>query len=136
MTTSRAAAPTAMSMSKSSPPATPPAVLMMTASSSGEGGPGQRKRSAPSSRRRARRLVHGIARARKDDGTAVHHRKVVSQLAREVEILLDEDDRDLSQVAQIGDGARNVLDDGGLNTLGWLIEQQQSRAHHQRPADG
>ena len=58
------------------------------------------------------------------------------ELACEVEILLDQHDRNLSQIAQIGDGAADILDDRGLNSLGRLIQQQQPRPHDQRAADG
>src|SRR6185436_2697647 len=37
--------------------------------------------------------------------------------------------------AQIRDGAADVLDDRGLDALGGLVQQQQFRPHHQRPAD-
>ena len=60
---------------------------------------------------------------------------MVPQLAREVEILLDQYHGDPSEIAQIGDGAADVLDDRRLDTLGRLIQQQQARAHDQRPAD-
>ena len=66
---------------------------------------------------------------------AVHHRKIVAELAGKVEILFDQHDRDVAEVAQIGDGAADVLDDRGLDALGRLVEQQQFRPHHQRAAD-
>src|SRR5262249_38881025 len=66
---------------------------------------------------------------------AAHHREPAAQLAGEVEILLDQDDRDLPEVAQIGDGAADILDDRGLDALGRLVEQEDPRPHHQRPAD-
>src|SRR6195256_2958995 len=81
------------------------------------------------------RLVHGLAGARIDDRAAVHDREMVAQLAREVEILLDQHDRDLAEIAQIGDGAADILDDRGLDALGGLVEQQELRPHHQRPPD-
>src|SRR4030081_3737039 len=82
------------------------------------------------------RLVHGLAGARIDDRAAVHDREMVAQLAREVEILLDQHDRDLSEIAQIGDGAADILDDRGLNALGGFIEQEKLWPHDERPADG
>src|ERR1700751_3760259 len=77
-----------------------------------------------SQRQRAleRRLVHVGPAAGVDDGAAVHDGKIVAEFAREVEILLDQHDCNLPEVAQIGDGAADVLDDRGLNPLGRLVE--------------
>src|SRR5207302_740009 len=66
---------------------------------------------------------------------AVHDRKIVAELAGKVEILFDQHDRHIAEAAQIGDGAADVLDDRRLNAFGRLVEQQQFRPHHQRPAD-
>jgi hypothetical protein len=63
-----------------------------------------------------RRFVHRVTAAGIDDRAAIHHREMVPQLAREVEILLDQHHRDLPKIAQIGDGAADVLDDRGLAT--------------------
>src|SRR5262249_50005692 len=82
-----------------------------------------------------RRLVHRLTGAGIDDRAAIHHREMVPQLAREVEILLDQHHGDLAEIAQIGDSAADVLDDRGLNTLSRLIEQKQARPHDERPAD-
>src|SRR3984893_4823246 len=76
-----------------------------------------------------RRLVHGVAGAGIDDRAAVHHHEMVAQLACEVEILLDQYDRDLPQIAQIGDGAADILDDRRLDALGRLIQQQELWPH-------
>src|SRR4051794_28712289 len=83
-----------------------------------------------------RALVHGLACAGIHDGAAVHHGEIVAELERKVEILLDQHGRDLAEVAQICDGATDVLDDRGLDALGGLVEQQRARPHHQRTADG
>ena len=61
--------------------------------------------------------------------------ELVAELAREVEILLDQHDRHLAEVAQIGDRAPDILDDRGLDAFGRLVEQQEPRPHHQRAAD-
>src|SRR5438552_9402631 len=82
-----------------------------------------------------RAFVHVGAAAGMDDGAAVHHHEMVAELARKIEILLDQHDCDLSQIAQIGDGAADVLDDRGLDAFGRLVEQQEPRPHHQRAAD-
>src|ERR1700751_3854631 len=70
------------------------------------------------------------------DYPAVHHREIVAGLAGKVEILLNQDDRDVAEIAQIGDRATDVLDDRGLDAFGGLVEQQQFRTHHQRATDG
>src|SRR5712672_3185063 len=82
-----------------------------------------------------RAFVHGRARAGIDDSAAVHDGEVVAKLERKVEILLDQHGCNLAEVAQIRDGAADVLDDRGLDALGWLVEQQRARPHHQRAAD-
>src|SRR5882762_2695035 len=65
----------------------------------------------------------------------VHDRKIVAELAGKVEILFDQHDCDVAEVAQVGDRAADVLDDRGLNALGRLVQQQQLRPHHQRAPD-
>ena len=59
---------------------------------------------------------------------ALHHGVGVGQLAGEIEILLDQQDRHLALLAQVGDGAADVLDDGGLDALGRLVEHEQLAA--------
>ena len=48
-----------------------------------------------------RRLVHVRAAARIDDRAAVHDDEMVAEFLRKVEILLDQHDRDLPEIAQI-----------------------------------
>src|SRR3954466_14076422 len=67
--------------------------------------------------------------------TPVHDREIVAELAGKVEILFDQDDGDVAEAAEIGDGTADVLDDRRLNAFGRLVEQQQPWPHHQRPAD-
>src|ERR1051326_1716211 len=83
-----------------------------------------------------RRLVHVGPGAGVNDGAAVHDGKIVAEFAREVEILLDQHDRDLAEVAQIADGAADVLDDRRLDTFGRFIEQEHARPHDERAANG
>src|SRR5262245_7145586 len=45
-----------------------------------------------------RLLIHGLAAAGVDDGAAVHDREMVAELAREVEVLLDQHHRDLPEI--------------------------------------
>src|SRR6516165_820978 len=56
-----------------------------------------------------RRLVHRVTAAGIDDRAAIHHREMVPQLAREVEILLDQYHGDPPEIAQIGDAAPRAL---------------------------
>src|SRR6188768_3275279 len=79
--------------------------------------------------------VHGAAVAGIFHGAPVHDSEIVAELAGKVEILFDQHDRHGAEAAQIGDGAADVLDDRGLDTLGRLVEQQQLWPHHQRAAD-
>src|SRR5712672_787987 len=69
-------------------------------------------------------------------GAPVHDRKIVAELAGKVEILFDQHDRDVAEVAKIRDCPPDVLDDRWLNALGRLVEQQQFGPHHQRTPDG
>src|SRR4029077_13697429 len=64
-------------------------------------------------------------------GAPVHDREIVAEFAGKVEILLDQDDRDFAEAAQIGDCPPDVLDDRGLDALGRLVQQQQFWPHHQ-----
>src|SRR6516225_10804615 len=60
---------------------------------------------------------------------------MVAELARKVEILLDQHHRNLAEIAQIGDGTADILDDGRLDALGGLVEEQDARPHDQRATD-
>src|SRR4051812_26944061 len=60
-------------------------------------------------------LVDVLALARIDDGAAIHHDEAIAQLTREVEVLLDQHDRNLPQIAQVGNGAADVLDNRRLD---------------------
>src|SRR5262245_45052597 len=62
---------------------------------------------------------------------AVHHCEIVAELTGKVEILFDQHDRDVAEIAQVGDGAADVLDDRGLDAFGRLVEQQELWAHDQ-----
>src|SRR5262249_43932925 len=57
-----------------------------------------RKRGRLSDRQRPleRSVIHVGAAAGIDDGAAVHHREMIAELLREIEILLDQHDRDLA----------------------------------------
>src|SRR6202045_2378863 len=83
-----------------------------------------------------RALVEIVAVAGVDDGAAVHDGEMVAEFAGKVEILLDKDDGDLAERAQIGDGAADILDDRRLDAFGRLVEQEEPRPHHQCAANG
>src|SRR6202165_5936559 len=92
-------------------------------------GRGSRLRLAQSQLQRERAferaLVHLAALAAVDDRTPLHDRKMIAELAGEVEILLDQHDRDPAEIAQVGNGTADVLDDRGLDAFGGLVEQQE-----------
>ena len=67
--------------------------------------------------------------------TTIHHGKIVAELAGKVEILLDQHDGDIAEIAQIRNCAPDVLDDGRLDPLGRLVQQQQFWPHHHGAAD-
>ena len=75
-------------------------------------------------------------RAARDDLAALHHQVLVGERAREVVVLLDQQDRHLAGRGERADGALDLLDDRGLDALGGLVEDQQARLHRQRAADG
>ena len=61
-----------------------------------------------------------------DDLPAVHDGKTVGQVARKLEILLDQQNGHLPLLPQVDDGAADVLDDRRLDALGRLVEHQQA----------
>src|ERR1017187_1536717 len=58
-----------------------------------------------------------------DDAAAVHHRDAVPDLAREIEILLHEQDRRVGSF-ELPDGSDHVLDDGGREALARFVDEQ------------
>src|SRR5882724_11317589 len=68
-----------------------------------------------------RRLEIGGS-ARYDDLTPVHHMDRVGKLMSKIEILLDQENAHLAALAQITDGAADILDDGRLYPFSRLIE--------------
>ena len=85
--------------------------------------------------RRTASDIEGLAGAGHHDLAAVHDREVVGQLVGELEILLDQQDRHVAALAQIDDGAADILDDRGLDAFGRLVEHQQLGPHGERAAD-
>ena len=74
-------------------------------------------------------------RAGQHDLAAIHHEHRVGEIAGEVEILLDQHDRHAALLAEVVDGAADILDDRGLDTLGRLVQHQQPGSGDQRPRD-
>src|SRR3546814_8404116 len=69
------------------------------------------------------------------DPPALHHEITVGKRPGEVEILLDDHDRDPEFGAYPEQGILDLLDDVGLDSFGRFIEQQQRRLACQGPAD-
>lgn len=67
-----------------------------------------------------------------DDPAAIHDVDVVGKLAAEIEILLDEEDGDAGGIAQVADGAADILDDRGLDAFGGLVQDEELRPNYIR----
>ena len=63
-----------------------------------------------------------------DHRAAIHDREAIAEIAGKIEILLDQNDGDVAEAAQIDDGAADILDDRGLDAFGRLVEQQTASA--------
>ena len=68
--------------------------------------------------------------------SAIHDVDVVGDLAAEVQILLDQQDRHALLVAQELQRPADILDDRGLDALGRLVEHQDLGSGDQRTPDG
>src|SRR6185369_2794478 len=80
-------------------------------------------------------LVHVPARAARDDLAALHHEVLVRERAREVVVLLDEQDRELAGFRERADRALDVLDDRRLDAFGGLVEDEKPWSHRERASD-
>src|SRR5688572_8049117 len=80
--------------------------------------------------------VHLGAAPARNDFAALHYEVLIGERAREVVILLDQQDRHLAGGGERADRALDFLDDRGLDALGWLVEDEQARLHRERAADG
>src|ERR1700741_549202 len=80
--------------------------------------------------------VHVGAGAARDDLAALHQQVLVGERAREIVVLLNEQDRHLAGGGERADRALDVLDDRGLDAFGRLVEDQQPGPHRERAADG
>src|ERR1035437_2750205 len=63
-------------------------------------------------------------RARMHDAAPVHHRHLVAELPREVEVLLDQEDGRVG-LLELPEGGDHVLDDGRRQALARLVDQQE-----------
>src|SRR5678816_4792393 len=73
--------------------------------------------------------IHVGARAAGYDLAALHDEVLVGERAREVVVLLDQQDRHLAGSGERADDVLDLLDDGGLDALGGLVEDEQARLH-------
>src|SRR5687768_11027018 len=80
--------------------------------------------------------VHLGAAPARNDFAALHDEILVGERAREVVVLLDQQDRHLAGGGERADGALDLLDDRGLDPLGGLVEDEKPRLHRERTADG
>ena len=67
---------------------------------------------------------------------ALQHQNPIRQIGDEVEILLDQKDRQTAPFAQMQQGFRHLLDDRGLDSLRRLVQQQEFRIAHQASGQG
>src|SRR3954471_3050920 len=81
------------------------------------------------------RFVEFVAPSFDDNRAAIHHGDMVRQIAREVEILLDQQNGQPAALAQQANDPRDLLDYARLDTLGRLVEHEQTRPHDQRAGD-
>src|SRR5438552_10605404 len=66
----------------------------------------------------------------------VHDVKPVADRPRELEVLLDQQDRPVPLPLDPPQHVGDLVDDGGLDALGRLVEQEERRVGEQRPRDG
>src|SRR6056297_1119769 len=83
-----------------------------------------------------RRLVHTILSRPELRRAALQNAEPVAEPPGEAEILLDEDDRHVLLVTQMGDDAADLLDDVGLDALGRFVEKQKLRLRDEGAGDG
>src|SRR5579871_4026382 len=69
-----------------------------------------------------------------DDAAILHDIVAVGKSSGEMEILLDQQDRE-ALLLESADGVSDLLDDDRRETLGWFVEQQQTRPGAQDTAD-
>src|SRR4051812_23434527 len=79
--------------------------------------------------------VHVRAGAAGHDLAALHDEILIGERAREIVVLLDQQDRHVAVRRQRADRPLDVLDDRGLDTLGRLVQDQQLRRRRERASD-
>ncbi|UGA37372.1 hypothetical protein JOS77_25565 [Chromobacterium haemolyticum] len=79
--------------------------------------------------------MHVAAQAAAHHFAARHHQIAVRQRFGKVVILLHQQNGHLASSRQLADRRADLLDDGGLNALGRLVQHQQRRTPYQRAAN-
>src|SRR5688572_15508756 len=69
--------------------------------------------------------IHLGAAAARDDLATFHDEVLIGERAREVVILLDQQNRHLARGGERADRALDLLDDRGLDALGRLVEDEE-----------
>jgi len=80
--------------------------------------------------------IHVGPASARDDFAALHDEILVGERAREVVVLLDQQDRHVAAGGERPDRPLDVLDDRGLDAFGRLIEHQNFGSGDQRTPDG
>jgi hypothetical protein len=81
-------------------------------------------------------FVEVFAGAVYHDVAAVHDDEALAEVSGEIEVLFHEDDGHLAAAAEKVDDAADVFDDAWLDSLGGLIEDEETRLHDKGAADG
>src|SRR5688572_3105830 len=79
--------------------------------------------------------VHVFAAAARDDLSSLHDEILVRERAREIVVLLDQEDRHLAGLRERTDRVLDVLDDRRLYAFGRLVEHEELRLHRERARD-
>jgi len=92
----------------------------------------------PSLRAHRHRFAHGVDSARATFAAGGHasgleHIEVIGRSQGEADVLLDQQDRQVTALGQLGDDALDLGDDVGLDALGRLVEDQDARLGQECP---
>src|SRR5581483_4885324 len=79
---------------------------------------------------------HVLRVAGKHDRAAFEDEVPIGELLGEFEVLLDEEDGDVVVGGEGSDDALYLLDEGGLDALGGLVEEEEARAGDECAGDG
>src|SRR5215472_1403639 len=80
-------------------------------------------------------LHHVPGETRQYHLATVHDHIGVSERPRELEVLLDQQDRHVAECCEVADHALDLLDDRGLNAFGRLVQHQELRFRDEGPGD-